>query len=319
MVRKNRDAKFVIYQVLYIFVITVLAIKGADLNLHAVVSKDKAVSMTVRDSLVTLIDSLYAQGTKFDIQINPIKEENSALKEKVASLSEKVHSLNKKIKEKPKEEKPKPPEIKPKKKEQTILQSPISKKQTFIQYTWNIAKNTGSVPTRIYDPKNMDKPIAVIPPGQQKKFNLTDQKEVIAKYGDQQQTIEVVPNKVPKVLIRKVTTKMDNSDIYVQDLQRITDFTVTIVDDRPGQLKISHNGPIAVTGPFKDGDGNKVYNVSLNLVPNENKYNEWVDRYGDKTETNGRYKVNFFFTVVDTISKARVQVGDSFYFTDFSK
>jgi hypothetical protein len=37
MIRKERDSKFVIYQVLYIFVITVLALKGADLNLRRVV------------------------------------------------------------------------------------------------------------------------------------------------------------------------------------------------------------------------------------------------------------------------------------------
>ena len=35
-------------------------------------------------------------------------------------------------------------------------------------------------------------------------------------------------------------------------------------------------------------------------------------------ESDGRYKVNFFFTVVDEISKDRVQVGDSFFFTEFS-
>ena len=93
MVRKNRDSKFIIYQVLYIFVITVLAIKGANLNLHAVVPKDKAVSMTVRDSLVNLIDSLYTQGTKFDIQINPIKEENVQLKHKLTSLNKKIQKL----------------------------------------------------------------------------------------------------------------------------------------------------------------------------------------------------------------------------------
>ena len=43
MIKKERDSKFIIYQVLYIFVITVLAIKGADLNLREVVSKEHAV------------------------------------------------------------------------------------------------------------------------------------------------------------------------------------------------------------------------------------------------------------------------------------
>ncbi len=36
-------------------------------------------------------------------------------------------------------------------------------------------------------------------------------------------------------------------------------------------------------------------------------------------DNDGRYKVNFFFNVADLISKDRIQVGDSFYFTDFSR
>jgi len=70
MIAKNRDSKFIIYQVLYIFVIAVLALKGADLNLHRVVLTDEVIDKSVRDSLVTLIDSLYAQGVKFDIKLD---------------------------------------------------------------------------------------------------------------------------------------------------------------------------------------------------------------------------------------------------------
>ncbi len=315
MVRKNRDSKFIIYQVLYIFVITVLAIKGANLNLHAVVPKDKAVSMTVRDSLVNLIDSLYTQGTKFDIQINPVKEENVQLKHKLTSLNKRIQKLTSTMKT----EVHLPPKTDKKPEEQTILQSPISKEQTFIQYTWNIAKNTGNVSTRIYDPKDMTHPIVVIPPGTSKKFNLMGQKVVIAKYGGQEQRIKVLPNKIPQIIIQKVTTKMSGDNTYVQDLQRITVYTVTIVDDRPGQLKVTYSGPISVLGPYKDNDGNLVYNVSLKLAFTQNSFDNWVDKVGDKTETNGRYKVNFFFTVDDTISKAHVQAGALFYFTDYSK
>ena len=43
MIRRSRDAKFIIYQVLYIFVITVLALKGAEINLGEVVKKENVV------------------------------------------------------------------------------------------------------------------------------------------------------------------------------------------------------------------------------------------------------------------------------------
>ncbi len=112
---------------------------------------------------------------------------------------------------------------------------------------------------------------------------------------------------------------MDGSDIYVQDLQRTTVFTVTIIDNRPDQLKVTYAGPISVSGPLKDNKGNLVYNVSLKIASTQSRYNDWLDKYGDLKDANGRYKANFFFTVVDEKAKHRAQVGDTFYFTDFSK
>jgi hypothetical protein len=313
MIHKERDSKFVIYQVLYIFVITVLALKGADLDLRRVVSKENVVDKSVKDSLVVLLDSLSAQGLKFKIQIDETQE-NIKLKEKLASMRQQVNQLTEKIRAIPPEEK-KEPEVK----EQTLIQLPISSTQTFIQYTWNEAKNTGNVSTEIYDPDDMSKPIAVVPPGQNVKFDLTSQKEVIAKFGSRQEKIQVLPNKPPEVKIERATTKMNAQDVYVQDLQRITVFNVTIKDERPDQLKVTYSGPISVSGPHKDYKGNPVYYVSLKIASTQNKFDEWLDRNSTLREPDGRYKVNFFFTIVDEKSKDRVQVGDSFFFTDFSK
>ncbi len=163
MVKKNRDSKFIIYQVLYIFVITVLALKGADLDLSRVVSKDQTVDKSVRDSLVLELQNLYAQILELSKQLDPkAKIENVELKERLASLNKKMETLAETVK-KP-EEKPKEEIVE----EQNLLQMPISLKQTFIQYTWNKATNTGNVPTYIYDPKNLNNPLAVIPPGKKK-------------------------------------------------------------------------------------------------------------------------------------------------------
>jgi hypothetical protein len=317
MVLKERDSKFVIYQVLYIFVITVLALKGANLDLRRVVSEETAVDRSVRDSLVALIDSLTALGLKFNIEIDPnLPIENEALRERLASITKRVEELNKIIEELP------PPEIKKEEEpeiEQTKMQLPISLAQTFIQYTWNSARNNGNVPTYILDPNNLNTPLAVIPPGQEKRFDLTDQKEVIARFGTQEERIKVNPNKPPDVRIEIVTNKMNAQDIYVQDLQKITVFNVTIIDERPDQLKVSYSGPISVSGPTRDSKGNLVYTVSLKIASNESRFDEWLDKFGNLREADGRYKVNFFFTVVDERSKDRVQVGDSFFFTDFSK
>jgi len=315
MTKKNRDSKFIIYQVLYIFVITVLALKGADLNLKEVISKDKAVSKSVRDSLMVVIDSLYANGSKFEIKVDPnVAVENVALKEKLAALNKQLANIKP-----PEKETLPPPEQKPIVKEQTILQSPISVTQTFLQNTWNVANNTGNIPAAIYDPKNLTTPIVVIPPNQNKKFNLASQNEVILKFGNQQQTINVLPMRAPEIKIDRATTKMDASSIYVQDLQRITDFNVTIKYQRPEQLKVTYSGPISVSGPYKDNTGNLIYNVSLKLASTSQKFQDWLDHYGNMRDANGRYKTNFFFTAVDEKSKAHIVVGDSFYFTDFEK
>ncbi|GAB4293568.1 MAG: hypothetical protein Kow0098_14520 [Ignavibacteriaceae bacterium] len=318
MVNKNRDSKFVIYQVLYIFVITVLALKGADLDLSRVVAEEDTVDKKVRDSLVTMLDSLTALGMKFSIEIDPnVVVENEELKQKMEEMRKRMADLNEQIEQlpipEPEEEKPEVVE------EQTKLQLPISIKQTFIQHTWNIAKNTGNVPVAIYDPKNPDTPLVEVQPGSEKKFDLTDQTEVIARFGSQEERIKVVPNRPPEVKIERATTKMNASDIYVQELQRITVFTVTIIDERPDQLKVTYSGPVSVTGPQRDAKGNMVYNVSLNIASTETRFEEWLDKFGNLREADGRYKVNFFFTVVDKRSQDRVQVGDSFYFTDFSR
>lgn len=312
MINRNRDSKFVIYQVLYIFIITVLVLKGAEIDLRRVILEDKTVNVSVKDSLVAILDSLYSLGIDFSIQIDPnVIKENEVLKDKLASLSKRVKELNKIP----------PEEEEPEKivEELTKQQSPISLKQTFIQNTWNVASNHGNIPTMIYDPQNPSSPIVTIPPGEERKFDLTDQTEVIIKFGSQEEKIKVVPNKPPEVNIQRVTTKMSSSDIYVKELQRITAFTVTIVDERPDQLKITYLGPISVNGPQKNSKGNLVYNVSLRIAATESQFDDWVDRHGDMQEADGRYKANFFFIAVDEKTNHRIQVGDSFYFTDFSK
>lgn len=315
MIRRERDSKFVIYQVLYIFVITVLALKGADLDLRRVALEDETVQVSVRDSLMAVLDSLYALGIDFTIKIDPnVLVENEEMRKQLAEMNRKLDAVKDYVPPPKEEEKPK--ELP--KEEQLKMQLPISLKQTFIQHTWNTAKNSGTVPTTILDPRDR-KQLVVIPPGQEMKFDLTDQDEVIVAFGSQEERVKVITNKPPEIKIERVTTKMNSRTIYVQELQRITAFTVTIIDNRPEQLKISYNGPISVNGPQTDANGNMVYNVSLKLAANENQFDDWTDKNEQLRESDGRYKANFFFTVVDDRTKDRVQVGDSFFFTDFAK
>lgn len=319
MVRKNRDSKFVIYQVLYIFVITVLAIKGAGLDLGEVISKNEAIKRSVRDSLVTVIDSLNAIGAKFDLRVEEnMAVENVELKKKIESLSENMASLNKRIKETPKVEEPLVNKPKEEIKETLPFNSPLAEGQKFMQNTWNLAKNSGSVPVDIVDPASGSL-ITRISPGEQKKFDLTAQKQVIVRFNGREEKVDVMPKRPPEIRIDNVSVKMKGSDIYVQDLQKTTVFKVTINSPRPEDLSIAYSGPITASGPVKDSKGNLIYNVSLKLAPNEERFDEWMDKTRPLREGDGRYKVNFFFVAVDKITKTRVQVGDSFYFTSFQR
>ena len=56
--KTGRDIKFVIYQVLYIFVICVIALKGADIDLQSVTNIKDAEPKEVADKLRKQIDSL---------------------------------------------------------------------------------------------------------------------------------------------------------------------------------------------------------------------------------------------------------------------
>ncbi len=94
MINKNRDSKFVIYQVLYIFVITVLALKGADLDLRRVALEEDTVNKAVRDSLIAVLDSLYALGIDFSIKIDPnVVVENEQMRVQLASLNKKLEAI----------------------------------------------------------------------------------------------------------------------------------------------------------------------------------------------------------------------------------
>ncbi|MBK7979069.1 MAG: hypothetical protein IPK06_03470 [Ignavibacteriae bacterium] len=315
MVRRSRDAKFVIYQVLYIFVITVLALKGAEINLGEVVKKENVVSKSVRDSLINVVDSLSKLGLKFNIEIDEnVISENKDLKEKLSQLNTQVASLSKKVKETPLPEPVKEKEIK---KEETVP-SPFSKSLEFLQYATNIAENKGDYIVSIVDPKNNSELIKV-EPNSKKEFELTNQNEILIKYANQTDRVKVKNNLPPEVDIKKSTTKMDKGDIFVKDLQKTTCFTVEVRDEKIEQIKVTYSGPITVSGPQQDKKGNLVYNISLNLANTEEKFNSWADRNEQLIDSEGRYKANFFFTAFDTKSKQKTEVGEAFYFTEFSK
>jgi hypothetical protein len=295
-------------------VITVLALKGAEINLGEVVKKENVVEKSVRDSLINVVDSLSNLGLKFNIEVDPnVVTENKILKDKLNNLNTQVASLTSKISILPKEVKRENID-----KLKKNLPSPFSTSKSFLQFASNTAENQSNIDVEIRDPKS-NILIVSIPPNGNKVFELTNQSEVLLQYGGQEEIVKVKPNLPPEIIIEKVTTKMDKSNIYVNELQRSTCFNVKISDERLEQIKINYSGPISVAKPRKDKKGDLIYTVSLNLVGNEDKFYDWIDKNNIEEDAEGRYKVNFFFSAYDTKSKQKVEVGDNFFFTEFSK
>ena len=304
--RKNRDVKFIIYQSLYIFVISVLALKGANLDLTEVVSKEKVVEKTYTDSLKIMIDSLLARGyipeIKFDTTqkfTNPeeMKKKLQEAQQQLAVLKMNSPSITvnttspgiqlqqtniteekEKIQDKPKEEK-----IEEKEGKELDFKIP----QTFTQFTSNSISNPSSVTIEIYGSDGSM--IATVPPGGSRSFQLGGQNSLTFKGGGVSKTVSTKENVKPKVTMQRLVSA--GEEVSVRNLQSTVGYRVTISDDYPGQLDVKFSGPVSVkqSGPL-------VYDVTLNFLNSKPAF----DNFTENREA--PFSVSFQISVKDRIA-----------------
>lgn len=304
--RKNRDVKFIIYQSLYIFVISVLALKGANLDLTEVVSKEKVVEKTYTDSLKIMIDSLLARGyipeIKFDTtqkftnpeemqkklqeaqqQLAVLKMNSPSITVNTTSPGIQLQQTNiteekEKIQDKPKEEK-----IEEKEGKELDFKIP----QTFTQFTSNSISNPSSVTIEIYGSDGSM--IATVPPGGSRSFQLGGQNSLTFKGGGVSKTVSTKENVKPKVTMQRLVSA--GEDVSVRNLQSTVGYRVTISDDYPGQLDVKFSGPVSVkqSGPL-------VYDVTLNFLNSKSAY----DNFTENREA--PFSVSFQISVKDRIA-----------------
>ena len=304
--RKNRDVKFIIYQSLYIFVISVLALKGANLDLTEVVSKEKVVEKTYTDSLKIMIDSLLARGyipeIKFDTtqkftnpeemqkklqeaqqQLAVLKMNSPSITVNTTSPGIQLQQTNiteekEKIQDKPKEEK-----IEEKEGKELDFKIP----QTFTQYKSNSISNPSSVTIEIYGSDGSM--IATVPPGGSRSFQLGGQNSLTFKGGGVSKTVSTKENIKPKVTMQRLVSA--GEDVSVRNLQSTVGYRVTISDDYPGQLDVKFSGPVSVkqSGPL-------VYDVTLNFLNSKSAY----DNFTENREA--PFSVSFQISVKDRIA-----------------
>jgi len=301
--RKNKDVKFIIYQSLYIFVVCVIAIKGANLDLTQVVEDDGRPKVFISpDSLEKLMEiirksiivdtSLYVIIKKEDLEKmdEKIKQLVVQPQNMVVSTTTPINTFT--------TNNPQVPEIKkePEKDPGEMKEIRIGN-ITLIQYTMNTLNNPYDTPLEVEG-------ITTIPPKSSKTFETGGQSTLLIKVGNQTKTVELKPNEKPKIGISRVASM--GEDARVTYLQSSVCFRVTISDDFPGQLDVKFNGPVTVKSV-----GSGTYDVTMNAFGSKSAF----DNYTDGKDS--PYSVGFTVSVTDKIAGHKITGQNSFIFGEW--
>lgn len=296
--KKNRDVKFIIYQALYIFVVCVVAIKGANLDLTEVIENDPTRARISEDSLQKLMEIL-RRSIIVDTSLYVIisKEDLAKLDDRIKDLVVKVQpqltvstttpfTTTNPLVVKPPDIKKDPGEMK------DIRIGNIS----LTQFTMNTLNNP-------YDEPLVVEGITTIPPKSSKSFETGGQSSIVIRVGSQTKTVELKPNEKPKIGFSRTATM--GEDTRATTLQSTVCYRVTISDDFPAQLDVKFSGPISVKQ-----QGN-TYDVTMNFFGSKSAF----DNYTENKES--PYSVGFTVSVTDKIAGHKVTGQNSFIFGEY--
>jgi len=304
MSKHNRDVKFIIYQVLYIFVIVILTIKGADLNLQRVLTEEDAVKKSYADFLKKQIDSLFALDIVPRIELDSLQKIADLLVPPSLTIPQVtgvfVQPGNVQITQSELEryKQKVDPEIKKEeiKNEENIVLPVIR----LVQFTKNTLRNNGSGDLQVLGDGSV---IATIPSGQSGTFQLLGQKTVTYKQGSQSKSVETKENTKPEVIVTPFNA--GSPDASLRELQSIIGFRVSIKDDYP-QYKVT------ITGPVKFEDkGNGVYDIKLFYVGSKSEFENRT------SNMESPFRASFNVTVKDEIAGHTVSRSGQYTFGDW--
>ncbi len=301
--RKQKDVKFIIYQSLYIFVVCVIAIKGANLDLRQVVEDDGTVKPKItQDSLEKLYDLMQRMvmvDTNFFVIVDKkLLEENEKLRMIVQNMPKidlnsympKV-DMSQYVKLTPEEQK-----ILEEKKEPSETQEIRIGQIKMTQYTLNTLNNPYDVPLEVVG-------IATIPPKSTKTFETGGQSSVVIRVGTSSKTVELSPNQKPKIGFQRMTSM--GEETRVATLQSTTCYRVTVDDDFPGQLDVKFTGPITVKQ-----QGN-AYDITMNAFSSKAAFDNFTDG------KDSPYSLGFTVSVTDKIAGHKITGQNSFIFGEW--
>ena len=303
--KKQKDVKFIIYQALYIFVVCVIAIKGANLDLTQVVEDDGKPKVFLSPDSLQKLYEIIKKSIIVDTNLYVIikKEDLEKMDDKIKQLvvnpmnvqvsSSQVTSFttnNPQIQQqeiKKEEEKKDPGEM------QEIRIGNIQ----LTQYTNNTLNNPYDTPLEVEG-------ITSIPPKSSKTFQTGGQSTVTIKVGNSTKTIELKPNEKPKINMQRVASM--GEDTRVSQLQSSVCYRVTVSDDFPGQLDVKFNGPVTVKTV-----GTGVYDITMNAFGSKSAFDNFTDG------KDSPYSVGFTVSVSDNIAGHKITGQNSFIFGEW--
>mgnify|MGYP001249994535 FL=1 len=303
--KKQKDVKFIIYQALYIFVVCVIAIKGANLDLTQVVEDDGKPKVFLSPDSLQKLYEIIKQSIIVDTNLYVIikKEDLAKMDDKIKQLV--VNPMNVQISSTPvntfttNNPQIQQPEIKKEeeKKDPGEMQEIRIGNIQLTQYTNNTLNNPYDTPLEVEG-------ITSIPPKSSKTFQTGGQSTVTIKVGNSTKTVELKPNEKPKINMQRVASM--GEDTRVTQLQSSTCYRVTISDDFPGQLDVKFNGPVTVKTV-----GAGVYDITMNAFGSRSAFDNFTDN------KDSPYSVGFTVSVSDNIAGHKITGQNSFIFGEW--
>jgi hypothetical protein len=297
--KKKGDVKFIIYQSLYIFVVCVVAIKGASLDLTQVINDDgKPKVFLTPDSLDKLLEiikksiivdtNLYVIIAKSDLANMDKRIQELVIHQQPQLTVTQPQITQPIIEKKPEEEK---------KIEPTEMQEIRIGQISLTQFTQNSLNNPYDVPMEIVG-------ITTIPPKSTKTFTTGGEGSVVIKVGSSTKTIELKPNQKPKISFQRIASM--GEDTRVTQLQSSVCYRVTIEDDFPGQLDIKFSGPVTVKEK-----GSYTYDITMNAFSSKAAFDNFTENKSSP------YSTGFTVTVTDKIAGHKIAGQQSFIFGEW--
>lgn len=300
--KKKGDVKFIIYQSLYIFVVCVIAIKGANLDLVQVIENDGTPKARIsEDSLNKLMQILkvaqIVDTSRFAIVDKNLLKENKELRDLVqlTKMNLSVSSISPMITQPTITQ----PEIK---KDEEKIEEPKEISEIRIgnisltQYTNNTLNNPYDQPLEVVG-------ITTIPPKSTKSFVTGGEGSIVIRVGSTSKTVELKPNQKPKISFQRVTSM--GEEARVSQLQRSVCYRVVVDDDFPGQLDVKFSGPITVKQ-----QGN-TYDITMNAFGSKSAFDNFTDG------KDSPYSLGFTVTVSDKIAGHKITGQNSFIFGEW--